>query len=52
MLSVIAEAMMTATRTKTCGGWSDCRQGGPARPTPRQKEWDAPRRWFDRTGER
>ena len=55
MLSLIADAMMTATRTRRCGGWSECQQGGPARPypcSPRQKEWDAPKTWYDRAGQR
>ncbi len=31
MLTIFADAMMTATRTSTCGGWPDCADQLPPR---------------------
>lgn len=56
MLSIIADAMMVATKTNSCGGWSECRPINP--PTPRRDSESVHRRdpvehkWFDRAGER
>ncbi len=56
MLSIIADALMTASRTKTCGGWSECRSVHP--PTfPRHGESahrhdPVARKWLGRVGER
>jgi len=56
MFSIIADALMVASRTKTCGGWSDCRDNHQQKPQNarqvRDRDTANTRKWMDRAGER